>query len=319
MGSTPLSSGAELPRDPPEVFVYRPGAVGDALLAAPALAALRHRFPCARIVLASQPAVGPLLLANRLADTFISQDAPELLWLFGAGEAPATYEVGVLWASDPDGVMARALRRAGAHCVVSAPSRPAPGSGVHASDHLLRSLAPLGVPSQAPPLPPLAPPATARDAAETWLRERAASGQRLAALHPGSGSPGKNWPLERFMSVAERLASAGLRVLWVVGPADEPLLGRLRPAAAQTRWLLAAGLDLATVAALLARCAIYLGNDSGISHLAARCGVPSVVLFGPSDPALWAPRSLLVEVLSDPGWARLTPDAVAAAMLRVAR
>lgn len=121
-----------------------------------------------------------------------------------------------------------------------------------------------------------------------------------AVIHPFSGSARKNWPLERFRAVAQIL-SRRMPVYWCAGPEEEmPEAVRFPDLHGLSRWLAAAG--------------VYLGNDSGVSHLAAACGVPVVALFGPTDPRVWAPRGC-VRVL--PFGAR--PEAVAEAALGVAR
>ena len=108
------------------------------------------------------------------------------------------------------------------------------------------------------------------------------------AIHPFSGSPRKNWPLNDFGKVAARLAAAAdRRVEWCAG-ADEALDGARRFE------------TLDGVAQWLAGAALYLGNDSGISHLAAACGTPSVVVFQASDSRVWAPRGPCVTVLEQP-------------------
>lgn len=111
------------------------------------------------------------------------------------------------------------------------------------------------------------------------------------ALHPGSGSPAKNWPLDRFAALADGLSRAGRRVVWVLGPAE----GALGPDPRARLWQ---GLDLCTLAARLAGCDCYVGNDSGVTHLAAAVGCPTVALFGASDAAVWAPRGHEVAVVA---------------------
>jgi ADP-heptose:LPS heptosyltransferase len=107
----------------------------------------------------------------------------------------------------------------------------------------------------------------------------------FAVIHPFSGSPRKNWPLEQFRSLA---AALGLPVEWCAGP-EEPLENarRFETLDALANWI--------------SRASLYLGNDSGITHLAAACGVPTLAIFtGASDPAVWAPRGGRVMVLEDP-------------------
>jgi ADP-heptose:LPS heptosyltransferase len=93
-------------------------------------------------------------------------------------------------------------------------------------------------------------------------------------VHPYSGSPKKNWPYERFVELSRRIP-----VEWAAGP------GGVRFQ------------DLGRLASWLAGARMYVGNDSGITHLAAAVGVPVVALFGPTDPAVWAPRGSRVRVL----------------------
>lgn len=104
----------------------------------------------------------------------------------------------------------------------------------------------------------------------------------FAAIHPFSGSPRKNWPIERFRELA-RILGGAFDVEWCAGP-DEEFHGAHRFQ------------DLAEVGVWLSRAAIYIGNDSGISHLAAACGVPVIALFGPTDPRIWAPRGERVRI-----------------------
>jgi ADP-heptose:LPS heptosyltransferase len=306
----------------PELFVYRPGAIGDALLAVPALRALRHLSPAERMTLATNPAIEELVLANHLADSALSQDDPELLWLFAAGPPPGsswlTLSTAVLWSGGASPQAVDRLRAGGTR-VVQVASRPSDGSGEHVSDYLLRTLGSLLGAAEAPPWRPLCPPARASLAAEAWLQARGAHGERLIALHPGSGSDRKNWPSDRYGEAAEHLERQGYRVLVSFGPADDVTQAVLRHHPGWPDWLVARDLDVTVLAALLARCAGYLGNDSGVSHLAAAMGTPTVALFGPSDPRTWEPRGARVRVLADPGWRRMRAAEVADAVLELAR
>jgi ADP-heptose:LPS heptosyltransferase len=122
------------------------------------------------------------------------------------------------------------------------------------------------------------------------------------ALAPGSGNPLKNWPLSHYFEVSRALAwEFKLEVVWFAGPAEHawlPYLGALAGAQGQ---VLAAGFPLPTVAALLARALLYVGNDSGLTHLAAAAGVRRVLaLFGPTSPRIWAPPGEQVSVLQAP-------------------
>jgi ADP-heptose:LPS heptosyltransferase len=115
--------------------------------------------------------------------------------------------------------------------------------------------------------------------------------RNLAVMQPGSGSRVKNWPVERFAELSEAIQRRGMAVLWVVGEAEEdmtlPLSARVMRSPTLTE-----------LASLLSACRLYVGNDSGITHLAAACGCPVVALFGPSDPRVWAPLCANVRIVS---------------------
>ncbi len=103
-------------------------------------------------------------------------------------------------------------------------------------------------------------------------------------IHPFSGSPKKNWPLDCYRELARRLPYP---VRWCAGP-EEPLEGAVRFD------------DLYELACWIAGARLYIGNDSGITHLAAAVGTPVIALFGPTDPAVWAPRGERVRVVAMP-------------------
>ena len=116
------------------------------------------------------------------------------------------------------------------------------------------------------------------------------------ALHPGSGSPKKNWPAKKFAELARRIRDEKCGApVFSFGEADVAVgeaLARLAPDVPVVR-----GLDLLDLAGVLSTCAGYVGNDSGITHLAAAQGIPVVALFGPSDPVAWGPRGENVRIL----------------------
>jgi heptosyltransferase-2 len=122
------------------------------------------------------------------------------------------------------------------------------------------------------------------------------------AVAPGSGSRRKNWPLERYYEVSRALGwEYGLRVVWLAGPAEEEMLPYLGPLAQAQGQLLLANRPLARVARVLSRCRLYIGNDSGLTHLAAAVAGPEVLaLFGPTDPRVWAPLGPRVRTLWAP-------------------
>jgi ADP-heptose:LPS heptosyltransferase len=131
---------------------------------------------------------------------------------------------------------------------------------------------------------------------ERYWRQHFLIGKPVMVLAPGSGAREKNWPAASFLAVAEwwRRQTCG-SVVVVLGPVEEE---RGDYTALCKEAVVARNLNLAKLSALLERSDLYLGNDSGVSHLAAALGVVTAVLFGPSNVARWAPLGKNVTVLT---------------------
>jgi hypothetical protein len=169
---------------------------------------------------------------------------------------------------------------------------PSPGPGIDASLWYAEPLRALGAdPAPGPPL--LHFTSEERRAADEWASRLP---PRFLAVHPGSGSPTKNWPAERF-ALLVRAHGGGLPWLLSSGPAEAELIG---PLAALPGAVLARDLPARVLGALLARAGLYVGNDSGVTHLAAAAGAPTLALFGPTDATTWTPVDPLVETVSSP-------------------
>jgi heptosyltransferase-2 len=278
--------------------------LGDTLLLAPALAAVRERQPSPRVNLAAHHGAARLLAASGLIDVALSRDDPRLAPLFGAsGGAEACRDVlghvdaAVAWLGDPEGIVAANLRKLGARQTSVAPSQPQAASGRHLAEHLADALRSLGLVGDRLPGPPLlvSPPAEAAWAGGS-LGAAVDRARPIVAVHPGSGGRRKNWPAAGFAAVIDALAGAATVVL-AGGPADEEAVAAVLRQA-RSRPISATDLPLPRVAALLARCDAFVGNDSGLTHLAALLGVSTVALFGPTDPAVWRPWGPRTQVLS---------------------
>jgi ADP-heptose:LPS heptosyltransferase len=132
------------------------------------------------------------------------------------------------------------------------------------------------------------------------LPPHAPDAEAPVALAPGSGSPAKCWPRECWLALAPELAASGRHVAVVVGPTE-------RERDDPTRWPWPRGTEFladraATVLAHALRAArAVVANDSGIAHLAAALSVPTVAVFGPTDPRVWAPQGRSVRVLGGRG------------------
>ena len=272
-------------------LAIHPGALGDVLLAVPALRALRDAG--ARVMLAAQPRLASLLLALGEIDAACDFDALHLDALFAAehgARLPAVDRI-VCWfgARDPD--FARRLAATGLRLTV-APSVAPPGRDVW--EHLLATLGD-GSTRARRDVVRLADGLIGEGRAA--LSAACADDARpVVVVHPGAGSSAKRWPAAAFAeALAPLTARRNLQIVVHEGPADaEPVaqLSRLVPSARVLR-----GPALPALAGVLARCAAYVGNDSGVSHLAAAVGARAVVLFTPANLA-WRPWALAPRVLT---------------------
>jgi len=274
------------------ILALRAGALGDTILALPAIQALRRLVgPEGEVeILGTDPAV-QLALGPRLATSAHSLDRPRFRPLFQESADDTElraflrgYALVVAWSGLPllAGLSGK-LARLGIP-LLSAPSRPP--EGVHASDHLYRSLAPLGAAGSAPP-PEVDVDEERRTAALGFLLRIGLREHDFVAIHPSSGSPQKNWPLGRFQELARRFRQANQPLLWIEGEADREVVTAL---AGSVPAPVARDLPLPVLAAVLSSSRGFVGNDSGVTHLAAAVNAPAIALFGPTDPRVWAPR-----------------------------
>jgi heptosyltransferase-3 len=194
---------------------------------------------------------------------------------------------------DPDKIFETNVRQCTAATFLAGPSRL--DSGEHAARQLARPLQSIGL-SLGDPSARLFPDDEDRIAVRHFC-ERGA--QTAVALHPGSGSATKNWPLENWIKLGDFLLGKGRRLIVVAGEAEVERTRTLRDAWKGKPVQFAENLPLPHLAALLERM-LFVGHDSGISHIAAAAGARCILLFGWTDPAIWAPANQNVTVLRAP-------------------
>jgi hypothetical protein len=270
------------------ILALFPGALGDLLCCWPALTGWRQAMGTA-LTLAAREAWFDALPQDACAR--LSIERREIADLFGSAPLHASTRALFAgfariesWTGHGDENFVRRLRDASDAAVAVHPFR-ALRSGEHASDYYARCL---GVAPCLVRLP-------VRRAAAEWASavwDRHHLGDDVLAIHPGSGSARKNWT--GTGEVAARWRQAGSTVIVVSGPAE----GDGAPAASGDLVVHCEPLD--RVAALLARASRYLGNDSGVSHLAGLVGARGVSVFGPSDPVAWRPLGGGIRVLHAP-------------------
>lgn len=297
------------------ILLVRAGALGDLLLLRPTIAALQQAGRTVGLLAPSGPAaalIGPgpgdvtealpweaAVFAGLLVDGGL-QDAR------AAGRL-RPYDAAIVYTRNA--TLARNVGRLVPMIVQHDPMPPA--DGPHAAEWLASGLPAIGIDASGLTLPILTPSEDDQRRASAIAAELP---RGFIAVHPGSGSPAKNWPAARFAELVRSVDAA--RWLLVRGPADDAASAVLErvPGACVAR-----DLPLRVLAALLARAGAYVGNDSGVTHLAAASGAPTIALFGPTDPRIWAPVGPRVAVIAAATMEEIAVDAVSAAVARAWR
>jgi ADP-heptose:LPS heptosyltransferase len=284
------------------VLVIRPGALGDALLTFPVIQALRRRYVIEKseieVTLVSHPAIRELARTWGVAER--TDDYSAVIWseLFSSTgirsprlrEELAQIDLAVCWLRDGEGVVERNLRLAGCREVVIAPGRPAEETHKHIVRYLGQTLG-LEVDERAQ---------FTLASGLTPYRQEQNEERRVVAIHPGSGGARKCWPLEKFARVIDELRRREIPVLLLSGPAEQERFEQLSGLLGQAKGLrMLENAPLLEVCQELQRCCCYLGNDAGMTHLAALLGMPTLALFGPSDSRMWRPVGERVSVMHD--------------------
>jgi ADP-heptose:LPS heptosyltransferase len=277
-----------------KILVCHQGALGDLLLALPAIRALRHALHPAWLEMMGHPWILALVHGQPYADAIMDINRGDMAPFFqeAAPLPPAmmrflgTFDAAFCFSRSE--TLAYNLRRAGIIQTFTLPSFPE--GRVHVTDHHLSSLKAFGI-AVAPTPPLIYLRHEERQSAERFLLQKGWDFQKIVALHPGAGSRKKAWPAARFAALARALASTGHKILIMEGPADEAAVREVLEGLRDIPYLLVRNLPIIKVAALLSLASLFIGNDSGISHLAAALKRPTIALFGPTDPYVWAPRN----------------------------
>lgn len=283
------------------ILVIRGGAIGDFILTLPTIRLLRDQFPSAQIEILGNNRITVLaenrFYANRirsfedraLASFFVrtAQLPQELRNYFGS------FDLIVSYAFDPERIFQENVERCGIARFLLGPAKL--HGHAHAAIQLARPLEEIGL-RLVDPAARLYPTDSDRMLARDFIGR---SNKPVIALHPGSGSEAKNWSVENWNQLGENLIFGDWTVLLLGGEADEERLRMLGAAWRNKSVRLAQNVNLPVLAALLGGCT-FVGHDSGISHLAAAADARCLLLFGQTDPEVWAPANEKVTVLQAP-------------------
>ena len=279
---------------PARLLVLRGGAVGDFIVTLPALHALRHRWPDSHIEVIGYPHVARIAEWMGLVNRVRSLDEARIARYFAENAQLrdedqiyfSSFDIVISYLHDPDEVFSENIKRFGVEILINASPMV---RDRHAVDHMLQPLESLAIYPGERPQAPMLPEHLRQRAEHPWV-----------ALHPGSGGKKKCWPVERFVELAHRLAAENKLVpVFITGDVERELIPDLDKQLQGFERL--HQLPIPELAGRLSGASAFIGNDAGITHLAAALDIPTLALFGPTDPTLWGPRGRRVSIVTAPG------------------
>ena len=287
------------------ILVIRGGAIGDFILTLPGLRTLRQACPNAHIEILGYRHIAALAENRFYAQAVRSIEYGPLSGFFAKNsELPAeladyfaSFDLIISYLYDPDGIFESNLRRCGVENLLCGSAKIVETDG-HAARQLARPIEELGI-----RVVDLTEKIFVSEEDRQFGREFLQTpSQPIIAIHPGSGSKEKNWPLQNWIdlfSTEHWHIKKRYSLIVVSGEADKEQTARLEHTWKGQEVRFAKNLPLPHLAGVLEH-SIFIGHDSGISHLAAAAGANCILLFGPTDPNVWAPRNEKVEVLRAP-------------------
>jgi heptosyltransferase III len=285
------------------IVMIHPGGLGDVLLAVPAMVRLRTRFPNHRLLLCAGDQIAKLLLACRIIDEWASLQGRACADLFAGVDSAAgqvrtwleNCDLAIGWTQDLDGKLNETLKAAGVREVILSSPFSTAIRATPQRDRFLEAINEGPSDDEGDVLLAVTDPLLHLGRA---CLEAAglAIGQLLAVIHPGSGSAHKCVAPEILATVVIAVQTSGAIPVVLEGPADREPVERLLQLCVNPPIVLK-GLDLLTVAGVFAQARLFVGQDSGVTHMAGLMGVRTVALFGPTDPDRWAPRGAHVTVV----------------------
>jgi heptosyltransferase-3 len=291
-----------------KILVIRGGALGDFIVSLPMLRLLRKKWPDAHIELLghptlAEPAIGRFYLdAARsvhhgpLSAFFMPRSVLDPVWMDYIG----TFDLVLSYFYDPDGLFEANLQRCDPGEILTYSPRVPEKFTAPAARHFAEILRPFGLVLGDDSASDLFPSPADLDGARAFLSGLRPD-TRLVAIHPGSGGENKVWPVESWAELGRRLHREfpGITLLLIEGEADAVPARVLAEAWRELPVIRARLLPLSILAAVLKSAVLYLGHDSGVTHLAAAASrdLPVIALFGPTDPKVWAPPREGVQVM----------------------
>lgn len=285
------------------ILVMHPGALGDVLLAIPAIQQLRAHIPGCTIACAVQESIGSFLLRCGVIDVWMSIEGPEIADLFAGSvscgsrldELLRQCDVCVIWLKDEHQAIRRVLERYGVRQISIRSPFDEGLQARHQRDRFMEIIGETGLPPCETTRWKL-PAEIVQLGRECLLRHGLCPEHPLVMIHPGSGSRLKCIKPNVLADTIMQLQTDGLQCCVLEGPADQETAESLARCV-QRPISVIKGMDISTVAGILSHTTLYIGHDSGVTHLSGLIGVQTLAMFGPTNPEQWAPKGPHVKVV----------------------
>jgi ADP-heptose:LPS heptosyltransferase len=300
------------------ILVVRGGAIGDFILTLPVFSVLRKQFPTITLDVLGYPNVAQLALVGNLVDEVRSIEAQALAGFFarknpkldeGLTQYFSKFEMIISFLFDPDRIFQDNVARCSDAQFIKGPHRPDETQPLHATETFLKPLEQLTI-FDADPVPQLVLPL----AAQVQLPP----GQWIA-VHPGSGSPLKNWPETNWINTLQYIINESPWSFALIGgEAEVDRINHLAEILPLDRRKVILNRPLPEVAQWLSLCQAFVGHDSGITHLASALNKPGLVLWGETVESVWKPLSERMTLIKgDPGIQDISIQTVINAMVEL--
>ena len=289
-------------------LLYHQGALGDFVLALPILESLHFKFPKARFTIVASDDNLRLIASRPYLEKAVSRDLSCLAVLFHDNPSDMRnlerildfpFDRAFLFGQSNLPTLAQNISLPGVDTVYQISSFPGAHNREHVTDFLYSQLSRQGMilPKRKAVVDPLE---AEKRRGTHYAGDLLKNFKKIVVIHPGSGSRKKIWPLKYWKALLT-FFEKNMQVATVVlsGPADSEVTAKLFRDDTSVRLHVIKNWTLPEVVGLLEKASLYIGNDSGISHLAAAVGVSSIVIFGPSDPRVWGPRGENVSIVKE--------------------
>lgn len=279
-------------KDEKYLLFFHAGALGDLICTVPALMALREKgFSLIGI---GNKEILELLELAQIIEKAYSMETLKFHRLFSEmklspelNQLLEKADVVISWIRDPQSMLEKSLKPLVKNLILFKEKFPPEDETKHIYKIYSEPCKALGI-NNIPYYPHISLAEEVRSISKKFVKNI----EQYIVIHPGSGSKKKCYPAEKFSELIDKIENKlKLKIILIEGPADKEQIEKIKKTTNATSLIYLNDLNIVELASLLSRAKFYIGNDSGVSHLSSALGTPSLIIFGPTSPKIWAPLS----------------------------